>query len=430
MRVQIEASSLKGSITIPSSKSAMQRACAAALLNKGTTVIAQPGISNDDQAALSIIRQLGARVQETNGHILISSNGLESIRAAQPGTLNCGESGLSIRMFTPIAALNPMPIIIDGEGSLKNRPMRFFEEVLPALEVTIQSRQSCIPLYLEGPLHAKTISVDGSKSSQYITGLIMAYAATVKETTAIEITDLKSRPYIDLTLHIMQHFGMNVPRNENYEKFVFQAAAPQESRDIHYTVEADWSSASFLLVAAAINGALAIKGLDPDSTQADKAILKALTEAGADLRFTEDSINISTGNPLKAFDFDATDCPDLFPPLVALAAHCSGISRIKGVNRLLHKESNRQQSLEQEFTRMGLHLYSEDDYMFIHGGQQLQGAEVFSHNDHRIAMALSIAALNASGTTSINDAAAIKKSYPGFYNDLKKLGALIVQIEA
>lgn len=430
MRVQIEASRLKGSITIPSSKSAMQRACAAALLNKGTTVIAQPGISNDDQAALSIIRQLGARVQETNGHIFISSNGLESIRAVHPGTLNCGESGLSIRMFTPIAALNPKPIIIDGEGSLKNRPMHFFEEVLPMLGVSIQSQQACIPLQLKGPLHAKTISVDGSKSSQYITGLIMVYAATVTETTMIEITDLKSRPYIDLTLHIMRHFGMNVPHNDNYEKLVFHAAPPQKNRDIHYTVEADWSSASFLLVAAAINSTLTIKGLDLESTQADKAILKALTEAGAYISFTENSINITTGAPLKAFDFDATDCPDLFPPLVALAAHCSGISRIKGVNRLIHKESNRRQSLEQEFTRMGLRLYSEGDNMYIHGGQPLQGTEVFSHNDHRIAMALSIAALNASGTTIIKDAAAIKKSYPGFYNDLKKLGAAIMQTEA
>lgn len=429
MRVQIEASRLKGGITIPSSKSAMQRACAAALLNKGTTIIMQPGISNDDQAALSIVRQLGARVQETNGHILISSNGLESIRVAHPGTLNCGESGLSIRMFTPIAALNSKPIIINGEGSLKNRPMHFFEEVLPMLGVSIQSRQACIPLHLKGPLHAKTISVDGSKSSQYITGLIMAYAATVTETTMIEISDLKSRPYIDLTLHIMQHFGMNVPHNENYEKFVFQAAHPQVHKDIHYTVEADWSSASFLLVAAAINGTLTIKGLDLDSTQADKAILKALTEAGVQMNFTQDSIHISSGASLKAFDFDATDCPDLFPPLVALAAHCSGISCIKGVNRLIHKESNRQQSLEQEFTRMGLHLYSEGDYMFIHGSQQLRRAEVFSHNDHRIAMALSIAALNASGPIIINDAAAIKKSYPGFYHDLKKLGATLVQTE-
>jgi len=429
MRVEIRASKLEGSITIPSSKSAMQRACAAALLHSGTTTIQQPGISNDDRAALSVIRQLGAQVTESNGDILIRSNGLDSIRSVNPGTLNCGESGLSIRMFTPIAALNPNPVTIDGEGSLKNRPMHFFEEVLPALDVAIQSTDACIPLHIRGPLKAKTIKVDGSKSSQYITGLIMAYAASVTETTTIEITGLKSKPYVDLTLHILRHFGMNVPHNENYERFVFQAARPQQTKAIHYTVEADWSSASFLLVAGAINGALNIKGLDLNSTQADKAILKALEQAGAAMSFTEGAISITGTTSLKAFEFDATDCPDLFPPLVTLAAHCNGVSRIKGISRLIHKESNRKESLEQEFIKMGLHLYAEDDYMLIDGGQQLRGAEVSSHNDHRIAMALSIAALNASGTTSITDAAAIKKSYPDFYKDLKNLGALLVQTE-
>ncbi len=429
MRVEIRASKLEGSITIPSSKSAMQRACAAALLHKGTTTIQQPGISNDDRAALSIIRQLGALVAESDGDIIIHSNGLESIRSVNPGTLNCGESGLSIRMFTPIAALNPNPVTIDGEGSLKNRPMHFFEEVLPALDVSIQSTAACIPLHIQGPLKAKSIKVDGSKSSQYLTGLIMAYAASVTEPTTIEIAALKSKPYIDLTLHILRHFGMNVPHNENYERFIFQAAQPQAERAIHYAVEADWSSASFLLVAGAINGTLNIKGLDLNSTQADKAVLKALEQAGVAMSFAQDAINITGTAPLKAFEFDATDCPDLFPPLVTLAAYCSGISRIKGVNRLIHKESNRKESLEQEFSKMGLHLYAEGDYMIIHGGAQLQGTEVSSHNDHRIAMALSIAALNASGTTSITDAAAIKKSYPDFYNDLKNLGAHLVQTE-
>lgn len=427
MRVQIEAGRLKGSITIPSSKSAMQRACAAALLNKGTTLILQPGISNDDRAALSLIRQLGANVQENNGVIQISSNGLETINAARPETLNCGESGLSIRMFTPIAALNANPITIDGEGSLKSRPMHFFEEVFPALDVAIRASAACVPLHIQGPLNAKNITVDGSKSSQYITGLIMAYAATAKEATSITITDIKSRPYIDLTLHIMQHFGMNVPRNEGYQKFAFDPAAPQTAKDIRYTVEADWSSASFLLVAGAVSGNLVIKGLDLNSTQADKAILNALAEAGVDMNLEQDTITM-TAAPLKAFEFDATDCPDLFPPLVALAAHCSGTSRIKGVSRLIHKESNRQQSLEQEFTKMGLQIYSKDDYMIIEGAQQLQGAEVSSHNDHRIAMALSIAALNAKGTTSISDANAIKKSYPDFYAHLQKLGAAITLI--
>jgi len=426
MRVEIKASVLNGSINIPSSKSAMQRACAAALLNKGTTTISHPGISKDDQAALSIIRQLGARIEKNKEQVIVHSNGLESLKAAHPGLLHCGESGLSIRMFTPIAAINAQPITIDGEGSLKSRPMHFFETVLPALDVTFQSQQSCLPLHIKGPLQPRDIQVDGCNSSQYITGLIMAYAGITTEETRISITDLKSKPYVDLTLSIMQHFGMNVPRNENYEQLIFQPALAQVNKDIHYTVEADWSSASFLLVAAATNGALTLKGLDLHSTQADKAILIALDHAGANIQLDQDSISI-TPSALQAFEFDATDCPDLFPPLVALAACCKGNTRIKGVSRLVHKESNRKESLETEFRKMGLHLYSEDDEMIIEGGTPLKGNQVSSHNDHRIAMALAIAALNAAGTTTIRGADAIKKSYPDFFTDLQQLGATLIQ---
>lgn len=428
MQVQIEAAILNGSITIPSSKSAMQRACAAALLNNGTTYISRPGISNDDLAALSIIQQLGAIVLFENDKIVIKSKGLETIKSAHPEKLNCGESGLGIRMFTSIAALSDNKIIIDGEGSLKQRPMHFFEEVFSTLNVIYQSSKSYTPLQVQGPLIAKNIKVDGSKSSQYITGLIMAYASITTKETIIEIEDLKSKPYIDLTLSIMRHFKMNIPENDAYKRLIFQPTIhQQQKKEIHYTVEADWSSASFLLVAGAINGSLIIRGLDIKTTQADIAILNALMLAGANLKLKKKQISI-VSNQLQAFDFDATDCPDLFPPLVVLAAHCKGVSRIKGIKRLIHKESDREQSLKNEFTKLGVKIHTEDDYMIITGGNQLKGCMVSSHNDHRIAMALSIAALKATGQTIIVGAEAVKKSYPDFYRDLQRLLGVAINL--
>jgi 3-phosphoshikimate 1-carboxyvinyltransferase len=175
-------------------------------------------------------------------------------------------------------------------------------------------------------------------------------------------------------------------------------------------------------VAGAIAGPVTVRGLDMMSTQADKAIMKALSDANAGFAIEAKGIKLHPAQ-MKAFDFDATDCPDLFPPLVALASYCIGETKIKGVNRLMHKESNRSASLQQEFAKMGVKIEVNDDIMIIHGGNKLEGAKSHSHHDHRIAMACAVAALKAEGETEINDAEAVKKSYPDFYDDLKELGA-------
>jgi len=158
------------------------------------------------------------------------------------------------------------------------------------------------------------------------------------------------------------------------------------------------------------------------STQADKEIMKALSDANAGFAIEAKGIKLHPAD-MKAFDFDATDCPDLFPPLVALASHCKGETRIQGVSRLTHKESNRSASLQQEFGKMGVKIEVTDDTMIIHGGDKLRGAKTHSHHDHRVAMACAVAALKAEGETEIDEADAVKKSYPDFYDDLKKLGA-------
>jgi 3-phosphoshikimate 1-carboxyvinyltransferase len=426
---------LNGAQTAPASKSSMQRACAAALLHVGETTIYNPGHSNDDLAALDVIQKLGAIVEiekprnekGNTGSIVVNSNGVKPIGPS----MNCGESGLGIRMFTPIAALSSELISIEGKGSLLKRPMYFFDEILPKVGVKVQSQKGFLPIAIQGPLVPANITIDGSLSSQFLTGMLMAYAATDVHDVEIKVIDLKSKPYIDLTLAVINAFGWKV-EHTNYESFRFLAHAPLKPV-IEYTVEGDWSGAAFLLVAGAIAGPIKVKGLQLNSTQADKKIMQALISAKATMKQEEDGILIGPSadnsnnysNGLIAFEFDATDCPDLFPPLVALASVCNGTTKIKGVSRQAHKESDRGLTLQTEFAKMGVQIDLLGDEMHIHGGAHIQSATVFSQHDHRIAMACGVAALVANGPIEITEAEAINKSYTDFFTHLQELGAKV-----
>jgi len=403
----------------------MQRGCAASLLFNGTTIIRNPGHSNDDKAALGVIQGLGAVVETLeDGSLKITGGGVNP----DCGAVSCGESGLGIRMFTPIISLSNKRITINGEGSLVSRPMDFFDEVLPLLGVEIISKEGKLPLQVKGPLQPKNITIDGSLSSQFLTGLLMAYAAAGAKDVTITVNNLKSKPYIDLTLQVMKQFGWEV-ENRNYEQFHFTGTTNQKQQTTNYTVEGDWSGAAFLLVTGAIAGNITVKGLDIQSTQADRAVLQALQACGARLSIQAEQIEIGpaalSGATLKAFQFDATECPDLFPPLVALAAYCKGTTVIQGVSRLAHKESDRALTLQEEFGKLGVTIELQDDLMLIKGGHGVKGTAVHSHHDHRIAMACAVAALKASGETVISDAQAVNKSYPDFYEHIQALGAVV-----
>ena len=418
MIATIQPSTLTGTITAPASKSSMQRACAAALLHVGQTVIQNPGTSNDDKAAIQMIQDLGATVEFINNQIIIISHGIKPLASG----VNCGESGLGIRMFTPVAALSNQPITINGRGSLLTRPMDFFDEVLPQVGVHITSNNGKLPLQIQGPLQPKNITVDGSLSSQFLTGLLFAFAVSTKEDVTITVTNLKSKPYIDLSLKVLQDFGYSITNN-NYESFTIHPTI-QQPTTINYTVEGDWSGAAFLLVAGAIAGNITVKGLDVSSTQADKKILEALQDSGCRLSIQDKQIEVGSAT-LKAFHFNATDCPDLFPPLVALAAYCEGKTVIEGVSRLAYKESDRGITLQDEFGKMGLEIILQGDLMIINGGNGLKGAHVHSRHDHRIAMACAVAALKADGEVVIDEAEAINKSYPDFYKHIELLSAAV-----
>jgi len=412
--VTVLPSSCTGTLTAPASKSAIQRAMALALLHKGETHISFAGNSSDEETSRNIIRSMGAVIQNMNGVEVINSSGKISLKTS----LNFNESGLSCRMFTPIAALAENEVYLEGNGTLLKRPMHFFEEVLPGLNVDFLSNNGHLPFSVKGPLVPKSIHIDEAGSSQYLTGLLFAFAKVATQPVEISVDVLKSKPYISLSIEMLNHFGYSV-QHEGFRKFMIQPGN-HASCIIHYHAEGDWSGAAFLLVAAAIGGRVNVSNLKANSMQADRRIMEVLQFAGADVSIDGQQV-LCSSNRLKAFVFDATDCPDLFPPLAALAANCEGKSCIKGCSRLLTKESNRVHSIMDVLSKVVIDAEIADDELWIMGGK-IQAARLWSHQDHRIAMMAAVLALNADGAVEIDGAAVVRKSYPNFFYDLQSLG--------
>jgi 3-phosphoshikimate 1-carboxyvinyltransferase len=405
-------SKVQGSIQAPPSKSFAQRAVAVAALAEGRSEILYPGSSDDVKAAINVAEQLGARV-ELSGNMLAVTGGI----SPPPGVLDCGEAGLSIRMFSSVAAILDRPVTLTGRGSLLKRPMTIVEDSLRAMGVECSTSGGYLPLTVRGPIPGGTAEVDGSFSSQVLTGMLIAAPYALGD-MKILVKNLASRPYIDITLAVMKSFGVEV-KNRDYLEFFIKSG--QRYKPSTCRVEGDWSGAAFLLVAGAIAGSVMVENLDADSPQADRAIMDALKMAGAGITVSGHSVTAKRAG-LNAFEFDATHCPDLFPPLVSLASCCRGVSKIRGAGRLLHKESNRAATLMEEFGKLGIRITSEGDLMEVEGGK-CTGGSVFSHGDHRIAMACAVASLAGDGPVEIGDAEAVSKSYPDFFADIDTLTA-------
>ncbi|MCK9424315.1 MAG: 3-phosphoshikimate 1-carboxyvinyltransferase [Bacteroidales bacterium] len=410
MKRSINPSVVKGYLEAPTSKSMMQRAVAAALLAEGNSILRNPNYCDDAMASLQIAANLGAFVEKKKNEVLIKGG-----MAPHLNFIHCGESGLCLRMFTPIASLSSKFVIFNGKGSLLNRPIGIIEKALTQLSVKVTTNNDQLPLTIHGPLKGGVVAIDGSISSQLLTGLLMALV-TVKNDSTIIVDNLKSKPYIDMTLQLLDNFGITL-EHDNYK--VFKIPGKQKFIPQDYEVEGDWSSASFMMVAAAINGELHIKGLSKNSKQGDLAIIKVLEMTGASIAFDKFIISIKNAT-LQAFEFNATECPDLFPPIVALAAHCNGTTVVKGVHRLVYKESNRAVVLQKEFAKMGIKIIIDGDIMMIKGGK-INSTEIDSNGDHRIAMATAIAALKGEGPVLINGSECVTKSYPHFFEDLSAI---------
>jgi 3-phosphoshikimate 1-carboxyvinyltransferase len=392
----------------------------AALLSRGTSTLRNLTLCNDTAAALDVARTLGATVEKRGNDYLITSDFFAKNTTEKK--LLCGESGLLTRMVTPVAALLSHQAEITGHGSLTTRPIDMVEAPLRKLGVEIYTNNGKLPIRVKGALKGGCTAIDGSLSSQLLTGLLMALPLA-QGNSEVRVSNLKSKPYIDITIALLKSFGIEIV-NESYE--VFRVAGNQKYTPCTYNVEGDWSGASCPLVVGAIAGSVTVANLDENSAQADRAILNVLAQAGAEIAIEKtgaslSSITVSRGS-LQAFTFDATDCPDLFPAIVALASCCNGTSRVSGALRLAHKESNRALTLQQEFGKLGIKVDLRGDDMLTTGGA-ITGGCVSAHNDHRIAMALATAALRASSEVVIDEAESVAKSYPEFWEDMQRLTA-------
>jgi len=294
--------------------------------------------------------------------------------------------------------------------------MRMVEASLKVFDAQCLSNGGMPPLAIRGPLHAKKTRLDAQGSSQLLTGLLIALPI-LQGDSEIEVENLVSAGYLDLTLETCARFGVQIERSENGRAFFIRGGQSYRSSDIR--IEGDWSGGAFLAVAAAIAGSeegLRIHGLSQTSRQPDRAIVVVLAKSGADIHFDGSDLIVKPGK-LVPFSFDANDCPDLFPPLVALAGAIEGESRIKGLHRLASKESDRSSALQATFGALGAEISVEGDEMIVAGGL-LRGGKVSSWGDHRIAMAAAVAALAAEDEVTIDGAECVSKSWPGFFEDL------------
>jgi 3-phosphoshikimate 1-carboxyvinyltransferase len=410
MKKSIRPSTVDGNLAAPGSKSYAQRALAASLLAKGRSLLHGLTWCDDVCAAAGVCQSLGASL-EVKGSTVIVSGGF----APRNPTLHCGEAGLGLRMFTPIAALHDREITLTGKGSLLVRPIDMLAGPLTSLGATFEATDRCAPVRVRGPLRGGTADVDGSMSSQMLTGLLLALPLAATD-TCLHVRDLKSIPYIDMTLEVMKAFGVQA-KHDGYREFRVPGRQKYQPRE--YYVEGDWSGAACLLAAGAIGGSVALTGLRQDSSQADRDMLLALERCGAHIAWKKGTLTVTRGE-LRAFAFDATDCPDLFPGLAALAAHCSGATVLKGAKRLTHKESNRALVLQRELGRLGVRIEVDGDEMVVHGGP-VAGGEMDACNDHRIAMAGAAVAVAASGPVTIVGPECVAKSYPGFFSDFESM---------
>ena len=472
-------------LTMPCSKSFAQRAIIAAALADGTSVLRGYTPCGDNEAALNVARLLGAKVVQDGSVITITgiSASLGSLKQVldaygEPSVtkdgnprLHVGESGLLTRMMIPIMAqLCPDTVTFTGENTLLGRPLTGAREILEVFGVEagrlprfarndvegnahndVDDAQDdvhrhdtkedvlCIPLSLKGSLKPGRADISGKHGSQIISGLLMALPFAERNSTLV-VHEPKSIPYMFITLEVLKKFGIKTG-NEMLggrdflesdgdwslcTEMVFKVKGGQKFKAADIDLEGDWSAAANFLVAGAVFGKVELQGLDTTSLQADLSVMDILMDAGASLSQTDgDRGNITVQRaPLKSFNVDASNCPDLFPIISVLAAFCEGTSRLAGVGRLANKESDRAKAIIGMLTQMGVNAWVDGDEMFIEGktyvqrllsGELLHGGAYTSHHDHRMVMALKVAQFGADGPITIDDEACVAKSFPQFH---------------
>ena len=446
-------------LSMPSSKSFAQRAVIAAALADGTSILEGYSPCGDTDAAIGVARSLGATVTVEGSTLTITGAGGN---VADNASFFTGESGLLTRLMIPLsAALYRHPVTIEGTGTLIGRPLKGaagilapFGTVLKPLEAQGKNPDGTVPdpkvpLTVNGPLLAGKADISGKDGSQLVSGLLMALPL-LDEDTVIHVHDPRSIPYMFITMDVLRRFGIKIASEmEGDEDFMetqdwslctgitFKIKGRQKYSPASFQIEGDWSAAANFLVAGALFGRVRLSSLDTTSLQADISIMDILMDAGASISQLnaeggeEDHKGIITVQraPLRAFESDLNNCPDLFPIVSVLAAYCHGKNRLKGFKRLEGKESNRGEAILDMLTRMGVEAWAEDDELIVVGeslecrflsGNLLKGGQYTTSHDHRMAMALSVASLATDTPVEMDDTDCLAKSFPGFADTFRK----------
>ena len=453
-------------LSMPSSKSFAQRAVIAAALADGTSILEGYSPCGDTDAAIGVARSLGATVTVKGSTLTITGAGGNVTgtggNVADNASFFTGESGLLTRLMIPLsAALYRHPVTIEGTGTLIGRPLKGaagilapFGTVLKPLEAQGKNPDGTVPdpkvpLTVNGPLLAGKADISGKDGSQLVSGLLMALPL-LDEDTVIHVHDPRSIPYMFITMDVLRRFGIKIASEmEGDEDFMetqdwslctgitFKIKGRQKYSPASFQIEGDWSAAANFLVAGALFGRVRLSSLDTTSLQADISIMDILMDAGASISQLnaeggeEDHKGIITVQraPLRAFESDLNNCPDLFPIVSVLAAYCHGKNRLKGFKRLEGKESNRGEAILDMLTRMGVEAWAEDDELIVVGeslecrflsGNLLKGGQYTTSHDHRMAMALSVASLATDTPVEMDDTDCLAKSFPGFTDTFRK----------
>jgi 3-phosphoshikimate 1-carboxyvinyltransferase len=396
------------------------RAIILAALARGRSRIRNPLTADDTEATAHVLEKLGVGLDRGEEWVVDGGD-----LRAPAGELHCGESGTTLRFMAATCALVDGECRLTGGSSLSSRPVGPLLDALGQLGVGSDSRGGLPPVTIRGTgrIGGGPARLPGDVSSQFVSALL-AVAPLAEAPVEITLTTrLESRPYVAMTMDAMRAFGVEAEASPDMRRLT-APVVPYKAATV--TVEGDWSSAAYPLAAGALGGEVTVKGLNPDSSQADKAILPLLSEMGAQVSVSGGSFRVSASG-LRGIEADLSDCPDLFPVVSALCAAAEGESRLTGLARLRLKESDRVAAMAEGLTRMGAEIRCDTDSVVITGGP-LRGAEIDPWGDHRIAMSLAILALHAEGETTIRDAGCVSKSYPGFWDDLAAIGGRVKKV--
>lgn len=415
MRARVAARSLRGAIAAPPSKSMAHRLLLCAALAEGETVLRNVPASKDVQATLRGIAALGARVRRMDGGAY-SILGIPTGARPRQAAIDCGESGSTLRFLVPVAAALGVETTFSGAGQLPSRPL---SPILPCLAAggAAFHYENTLPFTLGGQLKPGRYEIAGDVSSQFITGLLFALPLCREDSRIRLTTPLESAGYVDMTLQVLRQAGIRV---EPLEDGWFIPGS-QTYRPLDTAVESDWSQAAFLLAAGALGGEVTLTGLNPASAQGDREALSLFRRFGAAVEEAPGRI-VCRKAPLHGIDIDAAQIPDLVPVLAVTAALADGVTHITGAARLRLKESDRLAAVADGIRRLGGRVEESPDSLTISGVSRLAGGRAEGYNDHRIVMALSMAALGCEAPVTVTDAQSVAKSWPAFFEDYRAIG--------